>query len=137
MAPVKHFAPLALLCKPLHVQDLSQLPPTKRPRSCVPETARPLLQHTYTLAGWLQLLLNRCSLSSSSSVSSADLQEKVSKLVEDCWLPEVVIGVVGDTGAGKSSLLNVLLGEAELLPTNGMRACTAAAVELSYAPCTW
>ena len=32
--------------------------------------------------------------------------------------------VVGDTGAGKSSLLNALLDETSLLPTNGMRACT-------------
>jgi hypothetical protein len=35
--------------------------------------------------------------------------------------------VVGDTGAGKSSVLNALLDETALLPTNGMRACTGAA----------
>jgi ATPase subunit of ABC transporter with duplicated ATPase domains len=46
----------------------------------------------------------------------------------------VVIGVVGDTGAGKSSMLNALLGEEEVLPQNGMRACTACVVEVSYAP---
>ncbi|KAH8067721.1 hypothetical protein JL721_7275 [Aureococcus anophagefferens] len=43
-------------------------------------------------------------------------------------LHEVV--VVGSTGAGKSSLLNALVGEAEVLPTNCMRACTASVVAL-------
>jgi predicted GTPase len=43
----------------------------------------------------------------------------------------VVVGVVGDTGAGKSSMLNALLGEEEVLPQNGMRACTACVVEVS------
>lgn len=36
----------------------------------------------------------------------------------------------GDTGAGKSSMLNALLGEQQIVPTNGMRACTAAIIEL-------
>jgi hypothetical protein len=36
------------------------------------------------------------------------------------------------TGAGKSTLLNALLGEKDVLPTNGMRACTAVLIELSY-----
>ena len=40
--------------------------------------------------------------------------------------------VLGDTGAGKSTVINSLLGEKKLLPTNGMRACTAAVVELSF-----
>jgi hypothetical protein len=46
--------------------------------------------------------------------------------------PLVHTVVLGDTGAGKSSLLNALLSERRLLPTNGMRACTAAIVELSF-----
>lgn len=40
----------------------------------------------------------------------------------------------GDTGAGKSSLLNALLGEEKVVPTNGMRACTAAIIELEAQP---
>lgn len=43
-----------------------------------------------------------------------------------------VIGVVGTTGAGKSSIINAVLDEEYLLPTNGMRACTAVVAELSY-----
>jgi GTPase SAR1 family protein len=43
-----------------------------------------------------------------------------------------VVGVVGNTGAGKSSVINALLEEERLVPTNCMRACTAVVTELSY-----
>eukprot|EP00536_Pseudo-nitzschia_multiseries_P011811 jgi/Psemu1/289916/fgenesh1_pg.422_\ len=46
--------------------------------------------------------------------------------------PKTVIGVLGSTGVGKSSLLNALLDEAAVLPTSGSRGCTAAVVELTY-----
>ena len=36
-------------------------------------------------------------------------------------LPRTVIGVLGNTGVGKSSLLNALLHEASILPTSGSR----------------
>lgn len=49
-----------------------------------------------------------------------------------CELPGVSIVVVGNTGAGKSTLLNALLDETTVLPTNGMRACTAAMIELRH-----
>ncbi|KAG2493806.1 hypothetical protein HYH03_008025 [Edaphochlamys debaryana] len=51
-----------------------------------------------------------------------------------CSDPRTTIGVVGNTGAGKSSLLNALLGEEDILPTNGMRASTGCPIEVSYAP---
>ena len=51
---------------------------------------------------------------------------------ETSALPGVSIVVVGNTGAGKSTLLNALLGEAAILPTNGMRACTACLIELRH-----
>jgi len=47
-------------------------------------------------------------------------------------MPKCSVVVVGSTGAGKSTLLNSLLGEVDVLPTNGMRACTAVLIELSY-----
>ena len=47
-------------------------------------------------------------------------------------LPGVHIVVCGNTGAGKSTLLNALLGETAVLPTNGMRACTACLIEMAY-----
>lgn len=43
-----------------------------------------------------------------------------------------VVAVAGATGAGKSSLINAILNEEILLPTNGMRACTAVITEICY-----
>ncbi|KAL8889342.1 MAG: hypothetical protein Q9215_003371 [Flavoplaca cf. flavocitrina] len=45
---------------------------------------------------------------------------------------KAVIGVVGNTGAGKSSVINAMLEEERLVPTNCMRACTAVVTEISY-----
>jgi predicted GTPase len=52
-----------------------------------------------------------------------DLQTKFS-------LPKTVIAVVGKMGAGKSSLINAVLDQLNILPTSGMRACTAVVVEV-------
>ncbi|KAL7554660.1 hypothetical protein ACHAWF_018144, partial [Thalassiosira exigua] len=46
--------------------------------------------------------------------------------------PRTVFGVLGNTGVGKSSLLNSLLDEAAVLPTSGSRGCTATVVELVF-----
>ncbi|KAK7531727.1 uncharacterized protein J3D65DRAFT_124748 [Phyllosticta citribraziliensis] len=43
-----------------------------------------------------------------------------------------ILGVVGNTGAGKSSVINAMLDEERLVPTNCMRACTAVVTELSW-----
>ncbi|KAK7545338.1 hypothetical protein IWX49DRAFT_500418 [Phyllosticta citricarpa] len=43
-----------------------------------------------------------------------------------------ILGVVGNTGAGKSSVINAILDEERLVPTNCMRACTAVVTELSW-----
>ena len=45
---------------------------------------------------------------------------------------KTIIGVVGNTGSGKSSIINALLEEERLVPTNCMRACTAVVTEISY-----
>jgi energy-coupling factor transporter ATP-binding protein EcfA2 len=57
---------------------------------------------------------------------------ELARLEKQCVLPGMTVVVVGNTGAGKSTLLNALLGETGVLPTNGMRACTAALIELSH-----
>jgi predicted GTPase len=43
-----------------------------------------------------------------------------------------VVGVVGNTEAGKSSVINAMLDEERLVPTNCMRACTAVVTEISW-----
>ncbi|KAL8802146.1 MAG: hypothetical protein Q9182_004012 [Xanthomendoza sp. 2 TL-2023] len=43
-----------------------------------------------------------------------------------------VIGVVGHTGAGKSSVINAILDHERLVPTSCFRACTAVVTEISY-----
>ncbi|XP_071084790.1 nuclear GTPase SLIP-GC-like [Haliotis cracherodii] len=45
--------------------------------------------------------------------------------------PEITVAVYGDTGSGKSSLLNALLDQPSLLPTAGMgRACTSVVIKI-------
>ncbi|KAH8084307.1 hypothetical protein BXZ70DRAFT_1011998 [Cristinia sonorae] len=45
--------------------------------------------------------------------------------------PKTMVAVVGVTGAGKSSMMNAVLG-CNIVPTSGMQACTAVATEISY-----
>jgi hypothetical protein len=71
-------------------------------------------------AGWASQLL------------AASRAEELKRLSARCVLPTASIVLVGNTGAGKSTLLNALLNETALLPTNGMRACTAVIIELSH-----
>jgi len=60
------------------------------------------------------------------------LLNELSGLESKMKMPGCSIVTVGDTGAGKSTLLNALLGETSVLPTNGMRACTASIIEMSF-----
>ncbi|XP_041039192.1 uncharacterized protein LOC121275693 isoform X2 [Carcharodon carcharias] len=59
-------------------------------------------------------------------------KEQIEKLQQQTIPPLTHIAVIGDTGSGKSSLLNALLDEEAVLPTSAMRACTAVAVEVSH-----
>jgi len=46
----------------------------------------------------------------------------------------VLIGFLGASGAGKSSLINALLEQDDLLPADDEKACTAVCVEIAYNP---
>ncbi|KAH6642388.1 hypothetical protein C7974DRAFT_420684 [Boeremia exigua] len=58
--------------------------------------------------------------------------ESIDKLIPQAKRKRTVVGVVGNTGAGKSSVINALLDEERLVPTNCMRACTAVVTEMSW-----
>jgi GTPase SAR1 family protein len=49
-------------------------------------------------------------------------------------LPRVILGFMGPSGPGKSSVINALLGEESQLPYNCTEACAAVAVEISWNP---
>lgn len=58
--------------------------------------------------------------------------QQIDILKKQACKTKTVIGVVGNTGAGKSSVINAMLDEERLVPTNCMRACTAVVTEISY-----
>lgn len=73
------------------------------------------------LEGAMRALRNTVQHSPQSVVSAVSQQRKPFTIV-----------VIGGTGAGKSTCLNSLLGEVQILPTNCMRACTATIIEMTY-----
>ncbi|KAI0043424.1 hypothetical protein FA95DRAFT_1630608 [Auriscalpium vulgare] len=58
------------------------------------------------------------------------LLSQVSRLKAET-VSDIVIGLFGSTGTGKSSLVNAVV-ETKLVPTSGMAACTATVVQVSY-----
>ncbi|ROW06521.1 hypothetical protein VMCG_04292 [Cytospora schulzeri] len=68
----------------------------------------------------------------SGDTQASNWLESITRLQDEAKPARTVVGVVGNTGAGKSSVINALLDEERLVPTNGMRACTASATEISY-----
>ena len=58
--------------------------------------------------------------------------EQIDTLKKSASRTRTIIGIVGNTGAGKSSVINAMLEEERLVPTNCMRACTAVVTEISY-----
>ncbi|KAF2471415.1 uncharacterized protein BDR25DRAFT_223354 [Lindgomyces ingoldianus] len=83
----------------------------------------------------LNILESLQNLFSQYVASSQDAEmwiKATSKLAAQAERKRTVVGVVGNTGAGKSSVINALLDEERLVPTNCMRACTAVVTEISW-----
>ncbi|XP_051814152.1 nuclear GTPase SLIP-GC-like [Acanthochromis polyacanthus] len=59
------------------------------------------------------------------------LRKKIDGLETD---KREVIGVFGRTGAGKSSLINAIIGEKNLLPTGDSKACTSVMIKVESNP---
>lgn len=64
--------------------------------------------------------------------SGNDFMKRIEAIHKSSIPTRVLIGIVGTTGAGKSSIINALLDEERLVPTSTMRACTAVVTEISY-----
>ncbi|XP_052818370.1 uncharacterized protein LOC128244401 [Mya arenaria] len=57
-------------------------------------------------------------------------RQELADVEKGLTFPRTVIAVVGNTGEGKSSLMNAVLDHGNVLPTSGLRACTAVVVEV-------
>ncbi|KAI1383566.1 uncharacterized protein F4822DRAFT_421029 [Hypoxylon trugodes] len=79
-------------------------------------------------------LLNQleASLSTVNAPAVSVWLNAVEELEKSAEPARTVIGVVGNTGGGKSSIINSILDEERLLPTNCLRACTASPTEISF-----
>lgn len=122
-----------------------------RRRAAVSESAKALQDRTRYLsdisvlntsaATVLESFLRLCS-ESSELVASKRRLDMWSQQARDLMMatasgPEAssaLIAVLGDSGAGKSTLLNALLqvDDGGVVPVSGVRACTAAPIEISY-----
>ncbi|KAA8571370.1 hypothetical protein EYC84_001374 [Monilinia fructicola] len=59
-------------------------------------------------------------------------RDQTKKILAGRERPRVLVGVLGYTGSGKSSLINALIDEEMVVPANAMRASTSVVTEISW-----
>ncbi|KAF7882330.1 uncharacterized protein EAF02_005693 [Botrytis sinoallii] len=59
-------------------------------------------------------------------------QDQTKQILSGIKRPRVLVGVLGYTGSGKSSLINALIDEEMAVPANAMRASTSVVTEISW-----
>lgn len=127
----------------LEDQDIemnTQPPSTEELLPCLQHkaTTNPMLSRLETaVAKGVQTLIHLHTFltNSKTELKSSDVSDwlsEITKIKTYATPPKVVIGIVGSTGAGKSSLINAIIDEENLLGTNCMRASTAVATEIAY-----
>ncbi|KAL5370946.1 hypothetical protein DPSP01_014578 [Paraphaeosphaeria sporulosa] len=94
-----------------------------------PEGLETAVARSVEILDELQEKFIRCATSNTDAQS---WNEAIEKLKSQAERTRTVVGVVGNTGAGKSSVINAMLNEENLVPTNCMRACTAVVTEISW-----
>jgi hypothetical protein len=109
-----------------HTLDISQLDQLV--------TSENLLQLHNAIEAGRQLLLALVEpIADAKDKSKAPLWlDRINKLRHQDTQARAIVAIVGGTGAGKSSTINAVLNEDRLVPTNGVRSCTAVVVEISY-----
>lgn len=77
-------------------------------------------------------LWDKLKATSADTAETKHWKTQLRSLLDSSTHCRAIIGVVGSTGAGKSSVINALLDEERLIPTNCMRACTAVPIEIRW-----
>jgi hypothetical protein len=126
----------------------SQAPPDAAPQAAVPvpnaaqnrrlakilaEAAPEILENeVQSSVSFLDKLKVHLSDLPAQSAEAQQWLQQIEALKKQNVNEPTIIGVVGNTGAGKSSVINAMLDEERLVPTNCMRACTAVVTEMSW-----
>ncbi|KAK6219041.1 hypothetical protein LQW54_002543 [Pestalotiopsis sp. IQ-011] len=99
---------------------------------CVHELSTLKLENHVKTAGTVIDNLGQALRKASDAQDASRFLATIERLKAQDTQTKTVVGVVGDTGSGKSSMINALLDEEMIVPTNCMRACTSVITELSY-----